>query len=75
MKHATGGTGENRQVARILENQSCIQKSILLQTSGECGGRLVNTDITVDLIAYVSHHVEISDVALTPKAMDSLTLF
>jgi UvrD-like helicase C-terminal domain len=35
----------NGQVAQILENQSCTRKSILRLTSGECGGRLKDTDI------------------------------
>ena len=71
MTHLNGGTGANEQVAQIQENKRCTRKSILLQMSGECGGEPKDTNITVGLIAYVSQHVEISDVALTLKAMDS----
>jgi hypothetical protein len=43
MKHLTGGIRGNEQVAQIQENKRCIQKSILPQTSGECGGRSKHT--------------------------------
>src|ERR1035437_3059246 len=64
MTHLTGSTGANGQVAQILENQSCTQKSMLPRTWGDCGGRSKDRDIIFCVVMQIcKYYEEIGDRA------------